>query len=220
MVAWMPSDFCFAAAISSIHRIESFLLKPEKHILGSLNAFDSDVKADAIAVFDNASLGIKADDTTILKDITTHVPKNKLTAVIGHTASGKSSFLHAILSEIDLLQGDARVPTDVVIAYASQTPYLPAETIKENIVYHSTFDSAWYNKVLNLVCLDVDIKFMEEGDEVPAARLSGGQRARVVSVITLILYWAHDCAKALARAVYARGSVNLLDVSAPKRHKI
>lgn len=164
---------------------------------------------------------MKADNTTILKDITAHIPKNKLTAVIGHTASGKSSFLHAILSEIDLLQGDAQVPTDVVIAYASQTPYLPAaETIKDNIVYHSSFDSAWYNNVLRLVCLDVDIKAMEEGGEVPTARLSGGQRARVVSVLALIPYRAHKRAKALARAVYAKGSVNLLDVSAQKRQRV
>ena len=169
------------SAVSSVERIESFLLKPDKEILGLSKGLAADVEMENnIAVFRNASLGIKATDTTVLHDITANIPRGKLSMIIGHTASGKSTLLHAILSEIDLLKGNVRVPKDIAIAYASQTPYLPAETIKDNIIYHSAFDSQWYQQVLRLVCLHVDIEMMEEGDEVPAAQLSGGQKARVV----------------------------------------
>ena len=72
-------------------------------------------------------------------------------------------------------------------------------SLQDNIVFGSPFDEERYKKVLYQCALDRDISLFKAGDATEVGErgitLSGGQKARVT----------------LARAVYSRASILLLD---------
>lgn len=132
-------------------------------------------------------------------------PAGKMTLVCGPTGSGKSSLLSAILGEMELLEGKIVLPKRPLqllsggVAYCSQTAWLETLSIRDNIVFGQYFDQDRYDKVLECCCLKPDLKTFPDGDQTEIGEngvsLSGGQKARV----------------ALARAVYSRSPVLLLD---------
>eukprot|EP00928_Gymnodinium_smaydae_P048848 TRINITY_DN32714_c0_g1_i1.p1 TRINITY_DN32714_c0_g1~~TRINITY_DN32714_c0_g1_i1.p1 ORF type:complete len:1195 (+),score=136.76 TRINITY_DN32714_c0_g1_i1:262-3585(+) len=77
-----------------------------------------------------------------------------------------------------------------VVPYAAQDAMIFTGSVRENVMFGSTFDAEIYESVLKACALDVDLASMPAGDLSDVAQggttLSGGQRARV----------------ALARAVY------------------
>ncbi|CBQ67860.1 related to multidrug resistance protein [Sporisorium reilianum SRZ2] len=132
-------------------------------------------------------------------------PAGKMTLVCGPTGSGKSSLLSAILGEMELLEGKVILPKRPLqllsggVAYCSQTAWLESLSIRDNIVFGQYFDQDRYDKVLECCCLKPDLKTFPDADQTEIGEngvsLSGGQKARV----------------ALARAVYSRSPVLLLD---------
>lgn len=73
-------------------------------------------------------------------------------------------------------------------------------------------DRAWYERVLNACALDVDLANIPDGDAALARLLSGGQKARVVCELLLVVEsLSFISSQALARAVYSRKPVVILD---------
>ncbi|KAF9225872.1 multidrug resistance-associated ABC transporter [Gyrodon lividus] len=156
----------------------------------------------------------------MLLDLALSFPEGELSLICGKLGSGKTLLLLALLGEADILAGQVicpRSPPDVlasfsgkmaspeqwvvkgVCAYVPQSAWLRNASIKENILFNLPYDEERYQKTLEACALVSDLLILEDGDESEigerGVNLSGGQKARV----------------SLARAVYSRASVLLLD---------
>ncbi|KAG8905564.1 hypothetical protein FRB99_008669 [Tulasnella sp. 403] len=139
-------------------------------------------------------------NTFMLQELSVSFPPGKLSLITGATGSGKTSVLNALLGEMLTVSGSVTLDkSNHNVAYASQLPWLEHATIRDNILFRTPFDEARYNAVLEYCALKPDLAIFEAGDMTEIGEkgvsLSGGQRARV----------------ALARAVYSRANVVLLD---------
>lgn len=112
-----------------------------------------------------------------LKDISLEFVAKGLNVVIGPSGSGKTSLLLSILGETVLEHGDVATPDDV--AFASQTAWLEAKSLKENILFTSAYNTERYHRVIKACCLDVDLAELPDGDETNIGEngqiLSGNQ---------------------------------------------
>ena len=90
-------------------------------------------------------------------------------------------------------------PSDCIALMEAQQPWIFSGTVRENILFHNTFEPKWYSKIISSCCLDFDLdgmrgkdmSFLENGGD----SLSGGQKQRI----------------ALARAVYSLADIYLFD---------
>lgn len=132
-----------------------------------------------------------------LSNINLTANKGELDCIVGRVGSGKSSIIQSLLGDLYKLRGDVRVHGKV--AYVSQVPWIINGTVRENILFGHTYDPVFYNNVLKACALTVDLNILPKGDKTEVGEkgisLSGGQKARL----------------SLARAVYARADVYLLD---------
>lgn len=120
-----------------------------------------------------------------------------LVTVIGAVGTGKSSFIQAIIGELEIDYGDLHINGS--ISYCSQEPWIFDASVKSNIVFNEVFDEERYRNVLELCVLNTDMENLQYGDETIVGEqgnmLSGGQKARVN----------------LARAIYKKADIYLLD---------
>lgn len=132
-----------------------------------------------------------------LSQINLDVSKGDLDCIVGKVGSGKSSIIQAILGDLYRLEGEVKVNGN--IAYVSQVPWIMNATVRENILFGHKYDPEFYATVLEACALAVDMKILPKGDKTEVGEkgisLSGGQKARL----------------SLARAVYARADIYLLD---------
>jgi ATP-binding cassette, subfamily C (CFTR/MRP), member 1 len=154
--------------------------------------------------------------TEVLQNISLQVPSASLTMIVGRVGSGKSSLLKAILGEIQATSGRVQVSTHSM-AYCDQIPWLKNISVRDNVVGESTYEPIWYLAVIKACSLNGDINSLPNGDlsivGSGGITLSGGQKQRVVREHTHLLFsiQALTHTQALARAVYARKKVLLLD---------
>ncbi|KAG8232068.1 hypothetical protein J437_LFUL011614 [Ladona fulva] len=141
----------------------------------------------------------KSLTTNLLKLSTVHIPKGKLTLVVGPVGSGKTALLSALLGEMHLQSGSLKWASGATIAYAAQKPWLLNATVRANILFGSMFRLRRYNKVVSAVALQPDMDILPGKDLTVIGEngihLSGGQKQRV----------------ALARTLYSRASIIMLD---------
>lgn len=142
-----------------------------------------------------------------LADINLQIPKGCLVAIVGSTASGKTSLLHALLGEMPQIpsadggEGFAMVMRNKPLAFAPQQPWVFNGTIRQNILFGEAFAEKRYLECVRACDLEKDFSLLKLGENTKVGEkgiaLSGGQKARVC----------------LARAAYrqAASSLFLLD---------
>ena len=123
--------------------------------------------------------------------------KGDLTCVVGRVGSGKSSLLEALLGNLYKISGDVTVRGSV--AYVAQSAWVMNASVKDNILFGHRWDQQFYEQTVEACALSEDFSSLPDGDRTEVGErgisLSGGQKARLT----------------LARAVYARADVYLLD---------
>ena len=190
-------------ALVSVRRLSSFLnareLQPDARSIGARPSDDSDSDAPVLEVID-ATLTWDDTDTglpPVLEGLNLTVRKGELVGVLGRVGSGKTSLLSAVIGE--MVRTDGSIIVRGSIACAPQNPWIMSGTIRDNIVFSHEFDPEFYDAVLDACALRPDLETMKDGEMTVVGErglsLSGGQRARI----------------ALARAVYARADLYLLD---------
>ncbi|TQB70175.1 hypothetical protein MPDQ_000830 [Monascus purpureus] len=142
----------------------------------------------------------------VLENINFSARKGELSCIVGRVGAGKSSLLQAILGDLWKLQGEVAVRGR--IAYVAQQPWVMNASVRENIVFGHRWDPHFYEQTIDACALRHDFKNLPDGDQTEVGErgisLSGGQKARLT----------------LARAVYARADIYLLDdvLSAVDQH--
>lgn len=185
----------------SMRRLESFMLEPDKED-EDWEAWDETRNQDGPPgklemSMTNASFSWPQSPKQVLKDISFSCGSG-LTMICGKVGIGKSALLQSILGELDQNGGEKTVPAEM-IGYCAQTPWLESMSIRDNILFSAGYDSTRYEQVIDACCLRDDFSLFRSKDLTLIGEngvgLSGGQKARV----------------ALARAVYSRARILLLD---------
>ncbi|KAK3903067.1 ABC transporter [Staphylotrichum tortipilum] len=194
----------FLGAAGSFVRIQQFLISDERADTGDQGDASEKPKFDksgpgAITV-EHGVFGWDSAKDPLLKNINLCVPWQKLTMIVGTVGCGKSTLLQALLGEVPALgqEGSMRLGSRS-IAYCAQEPWHMNGTVREAIVGCEEYDKQWYARVVHACCLRRDFRELPLGDSSRVGSggiaLSGGQSQRI----------------ALARAVYARREIIILD---------
>ncbi|KAL8946411.1 MAG: hypothetical protein Q9222_007190 [Ikaeria aurantiellina] len=125
------------------------------------------------------------------------VNRGDIVCIVGSVASGKSTFLQAVLRNLTEQQG--KILVKGAVAYFPQQPWLLNTSIRENIMFGEPWNEKLYRQVLYACALFEDLQMLPYGDETVisdgAITISGGQKARIM----------------LARAIYSQADSYLLD---------
>ncbi|KAH9255381.1 hypothetical protein BASA81_006500 [Batrachochytrium salamandrivorans] len=203
---------CVSQAIltkTALGRIGQFLNEPDFDNAGSearnLSRTHPDEDGEVLVEFsDKATFAWRETESEtrerfMLKNIECQLKSGQLVAVVSRIGGGKSSFIKAMLGEMDQVQG--KYVQHGTISYASQSAFILNGTLKENILFGEKYDEDRYLQVLEVCDLLSDLERFVGGDKIvigeKGVNLSGGQQARL----------------SLARALYAHSDIVLADDS-------
>ncbi|XP_054162747.1 ATP-binding cassette sub-family C member 3-like [Oppia nitens] len=193
-LGFLPHLLSFGALfLVSVRRINEYLNANEI----DENCITRHNNTETPIVMENSSFQWSNNSPTVLKNVNLRVKRNKLVAVVGQVGSGKSSLLAALLGELEKLNGIVNVSGSV--AYVPQEAWIQNSTLRQNILFTSSYNEKFYKKVLETCAMEPDLKILSAGDMTEIGEkginISGGQKQRV----------------SLARAVYANADIYLMD---------
>eukprot|EP00911_Craspedida_sp_UC1_P000184 UC1_evm1s144 len=140
---------------------------------------------------------VAAPKNAAVTELNLRILPGQLLCVIGPVGCGKSTLLMSLLGELTPTRGSVRVRGK--LAYAAQEPWVLSASFRDNILFGHAYDAEWYSRVVAACQLEHDLELLPDGEFTElgerGVNLSGGQKARI----------------SLARAVYSRGQVVLLD---------
>lgn len=185
-------------------RLTSFLCMEE--IVSNLRQLSTTPRKGQV-ILDNATFCWKQDDAVqpssevkyALKNVNFEARKGDLICIVGKVGSGKSTLLKSIMGELYLSIKSGCFNVQGSLAYCSQDAWIINSSIRENILFGKRYEKHFYDRTLEACQLQEDLKALSNGDNTvvgdKGVSLSGGQKARV----------------SLARAIYARADIYLLD---------
>jgi ATP-binding cassette subfamily C (CFTR/MRP) protein 1 len=191
----------------AVNRLTDFFVAPELQRDAVLK-YDAVTERgeEAVRIRDATFTWNSSDTRNALENISFSAHKGELSCVVGRVGAGKSSFLQTLLGDLYKIKGEVVLRGKV--AYVAQSPWVMNASVRENIVFGYRWDPQFYEKTVHACALKEDFAQLPDGDQTEVGErgisLSGGQKARLT----------------LARAVYARADVYLLDdvLSAVDQH--
>ena len=173
---------------------------------------DTDLKINNGTIkFENVSFKYDSEEKKVLKSINLELEGEKMTALVGHSGSGKSTILNLIPRFYNILDGDIKIDNQSIyntkifslrknISIVSQDTTLFDDTIKNNIAYANLDASdeeiieaaklSYSEEFINNLPNKYDTIIGEDG-----VRLSGGEKQRI----------------SIARALLKKSPIILLD---------
>jgi len=197
MLTWPVTAIGWIASIvqqaeASQERINEFL-SYNTHIVSEKNA--SDLSLSGKLAFDRVSFTYPDSGIIALEDVTFEVPAGTSLAIVGRTASGKTTIADMIFRLFDPTTGKVTVDgidlRDVSLtslrkqmAYVPQDVFLFSDTVANNIRFgNSSLDQKRIEEFAELAAVHSDINQLPEGYETAIGErgvsLSGGQKQRL-----------------------------------------
>jgi ABC-type multidrug transport system fused ATPase/permease subunit len=194
----------------AIGRIEDFMREPDvdshhgnipkgadRGVRVSVGEENWRVGSPGLLKLEGLSFAWPGQSDTVLRDINISFSQG-LNVICGEVGAGKTALLEALLGELDQKSGYP-FRFEEAVGYCAQRPWLQSMSIRDNILFSAPYEEERYKNVLEACALTTDMVNFKHGDRSNIGEngigLSGGQKARV----------------ALARAVYSRASILLLD---------
>ncbi|KAF2474108.1 multidrug resistance-associated protein 1 [Lindgomyces ingoldianus] len=191
----------------AVGRITSYLVAEELQADAVLREDSVDeMGEESVRIRDATFTWNKHEERRALHDINFSAHKGELSCIVGRVGAGKSSLLQAVLGDLWKIKGE--VVLRGAVAYVPQSAWIMNASVRENIVFGHRWDPQFYDRTVKACALRDDFASLPDGDQTEVGErgisLSGGQKARLT----------------LARAVYARADVYLLDdcLSAVDQH--
>jgi ABC-type multidrug transport system fused ATPase/permease subunit len=154
------------------------------------------VPAGQVSVL-NADFCWGAAHEPAIQELTMQIKPGSLVAIVGEVASGKTTLATGLLSLLTCSNGTVKIGGST--ALVAQQPFVMNDTVRNNIVFHDTFDEERYDRAVDACALKPDFKAFVNGDQTEVGEkgvtISGGQKQRV----------------ALARAAYSDADVLVMD---------
>ncbi|KAF2763770.1 ATP-binding cassette glutathione S-conjugate transporter [Teratosphaeria nubilosa] len=193
-------------ATVAVSRLTDFLKAPELQPDAVLRSESVGPGEESVRIRDATFTWNKDEDRNVLHDIKFSAHKGELSCIVGRVGAGKSSLLETMLGDLYKIKGEVVVRG--TSAYVAQSPWVMNASVRENIVFGHRWDPQFYERTVRACALAEDFSSLPDGDQTEVGErgisLSGGQKARLT----------------LARAVYARADIYLLDdvLSAVDQH--
>ncbi|MFC1824748.1 ABC transporter ATP-binding protein [Thermodesulfobacteriota bacterium] len=194
----------------SLFRVQELLAKSQSaHIIKGGDIMMGEMRRGI--KFKNVSFHYKSDDKFALKDINAFIPAGRMTALVGRSGAGKSTFVELIPRLRVNTRGEITIDEIPIkkfdlgslrrsIAFVSQEGFLFDDTIENNIRYcRPGAKMGEIERMARMAYADHFIKELPKGYQTVVGergtKISGGQKQRII----------------LARALLQKASVIILD---------